>query len=260
MDLRELPTRQFVRHPWEVARARFFLDLLWEYQSPRSPVRVLDVGAGDGYVARLLLERAAAGSQVVCYDQYYTDELLAAHAVDTPGGLHFTRERPAVAFDVLMLLDVLEHVADDCQLLSELVGDLVSPGGRVLVSVPAWQCLFTRHDVMLGHCRRYRPRQLQALASSVGLELLASGGLFHGLLPVRVAAKLGELSRGVRSKPAPGATVDYAATGIADWHAGKLATTLVGACLATDTRVSRWLARLHLPRPGLSTWVLGRKR
>jgi 16S rRNA G1207 methylase RsmC len=71
MDLREMPDAPFRRHPWEVARARFFAQVLSDAGWLDAPRAVLDVGAGDGFLARQLLERLPAGSRVVCFDSEY---------------------------------------------------------------------------------------------------------------------------------------------------------------------------------------------
>jgi len=48
--------------------------------------------------------------------------------------LSFTNQRPDRAFDLVLLLDVLEHVADDCDLLADVVRDLVRPGGFLVAA------------------------------------------------------------------------------------------------------------------------------
>jgi hypothetical protein len=58
--------------------------------------------------------------------------------------------------------DVLEHIEDDAAAVAK-VRSLLSPGGTAIVSVPAYQWLFGRHDVELGHYRRYTRGNLRAL-------------------------------------------------------------------------------------------------
>jgi SAM-dependent methyltransferase len=256
VDLHELPDQPFQRHPWEIARARFFRDLLAKQGALAAPRRILDVGAGDGYLARQLLAAMPAGSAVVCFDPHYTDAQLAG--LGTAGGaVTFTRARPAGQFDLILLLDVIEHVADDSELLQQSAGAL-APGGRVLVSVPAWLSLYTKHDLFLGHHRRYRPGQLKAVVAAAGLQVEAAGGLFHGLLLVRAAEKLGELVRGVRSRPAPEAFGGGDEAGVGKWKAGQGVTRAIGAMLALDNRFSAATSAAGLDVPGLSTWALCR--
>ena len=67
------------------------------------------------------------------------------------------------------------------------------------------------------------------------------------------------LARGVHSAPAPDSAPDQAASDIAVWRGGKVATKVVDTALAADNAVSALAARLGLSVPGLSTWALGQK-
>jgi hypothetical protein len=174
----------------------------------------------------------------------------------TPG-LAFVREATAEEFDWLVLLDVLEHVPDDVAVLSGLAGKHLRPRGHALVSVPAWPLLFTRHDVMLGHHRRYRPRQLEILIEKSGLVRIDKGSLFSSLLLPRCAAKLGERVRGVRSVPPEESTTGRADTDVSDWRGGPKMTAAVGWALRQDCRAALALSRLGVELPGLSSWALG---
>jgi len=255
MDLRELPEDAMeARHPWEVTRARFFGRLVEGLQ----PARVLDVGAGDGYLARAVAARLSAACEVVCYDPLYTAVHLREPERGTGARLRYTREPPSERFDVALLLDVVEHVADDRGFLRETVARNVRPGGGVILSVPAWMQLYTRHDVELGHYRRYRPSELRALLLGCGLELVRAGALFHSLLLPRAVSKLAERARGIRSRPPAGPLAPRARTGASTWRAGELVTSAVQGALALDSWVSRTTARARLPVPGLSVWALAR--
>jgi SAM-dependent methyltransferase len=257
LDLHELPDVPFARHPWEIARARFFRQLLASRGLFDRPRRVLDIGAGDGYLAGELIAAMPAGSEAVCFDPHYSDAQLSRWK--GRGSLSFTRERPAGRFDVILLLDVIEHVADDRDLLARSAADSLAEGGVVLVSVPAWQALYTKHDQFLGHHRRYRPAGLRQVVGDAGLTLVAGGGLFHSLLLVRAAEKLAELGKGVRSRPDPATFGGGDEAGVGQWKGGKLLTGAIGAMLAADNGLSAATARLGLGVPGLSTWALCRK-
>ena len=73
MDLRELPSHAFARHPWETTRARFFLRVLRDHVDDPS-LSVVDFGSGDGFFARTLLKAWPAVSKVVCFDPAYPAE------------------------------------------------------------------------------------------------------------------------------------------------------------------------------------------
>ncbi|WP_041448017.1 bifunctional 2-polyprenyl-6-hydroxyphenol methylase/3-demethylubiquinol 3-O-methyltransferase UbiG [Anaeromyxobacter sp. Fw109-5] len=251
MDLVELESGAPVRrHPWEEARLAFFLRVLRGAGLLRSRVAVLDVGAGDGFIARRLAEELAPGSTVTCWDANYTAAHLASPAFAPTGRLHFTRAAPADAFGLALLLDVLEHVADDLGFLSEVVARRLLPGAHALVSVPAWPALSSSHDEGLRHHRRYAPGAARALLAGAGLEVVRGGGLFHALIPPRAAQVA--LER-LRHRPRPPAE-------LGGWSAPAPVTALVRGALSLDASLSLLLSRLGIDLPGLSWWALCRKR
>src|SRR5689334_14381207 len=127
MDLSELPSRPFRRHPWEAARFRFAWDVLRSAGLDRSPVTVLDAGAGDGWFATQLLARMPAGAEVTCWDVGYSADDLARLVATAPPRMRFTASRPGSTFDALLLLDVLEHVENDRTFLDRLVAENLRP-------------------------------------------------------------------------------------------------------------------------------------
>jgi SAM-dependent methyltransferase len=262
VDLKELYGGASRRHPWETARVRHFLRLLERNGALATSRRVLDVGAGDGFFARALVERLGAGAGVVCFDAHYADEHLRQLAANGDGRrVTFARTEPEDEFDLVLLLDVVEHVPDDHAFLSGIVRRRLGAGGMALVSVPAWETLYTRHDVALGHFRRYRPEQLQGLVEAAGLEVIDVGNLFHSLLPVRALQKLGELVSGHRSRPeGPGFGQTHEDLGVGAWRVGALVTGAIDRCLDLDNVLGGRLGFGSWRLPGLSTWALARKR
>jgi SAM-dependent methyltransferase len=256
MDLTEVPEpgtsagSPFRRHPWELARARFFARVVGKAGGLSTARRVLDVGAGDGFLARALLQQMSPGGQVVCVDTHYSDQDLRRFGDPPVAGLSFTRVRPAGAFDLVLLLDVVEHIEDDRGFLAEIVSQSLAPAGMVLVSVPAWQFLYSQHDVELKHFRRYSPGQCRRLLEGSGLRILRSGGLFHSLLLPRLIQRLREgkvtAGKSAGSKPAD----------LGDWRGGPLVSSAVGMALLVDNQVSHLMALLGTQAPGLSYWAL----
>jgi SAM-dependent methyltransferase len=151
----------------------------------REPERILDVGAGSGFFARKLLERTAARS-AVCVDTGY-----AADRTDRVGSkpLVFQRSIAADAADLVLLMDVIEHVDDDAQLLAHY-GALVKPGTRFVISVPAFPWLWSQHDEFLEHRRRYTRRSLLSAISAAGLRPTGSFYFFASIFPAVVAHRL----------------------------------------------------------------------
>ena len=250
MDLRErraaeLGAGDAHRHPWEVARARFFRGVIADHIDRAAVTRVLDVGAGDGWFAHELLPDLPAGAQLVCWDINYRSSDLAV-----PAGERITRtaQRPEGPFDLILLLDVIEHVEDDDAFLADDVVPLLAEGGRAVVSVPAYPRLYCEHDRMLEHHRRYRPADLRALLAR-HLRIVAFGSLFTTLLAPRAVTVAMERA-GRRNDT----------TGVGAWNGGAALTAALTGVLDADAAVGRRLARQRLVPgarlPGLSTWAV----
>ena len=158
------------------------------------------------------------------------------------------REAGDGTYDVVLLLDVLEHVEDDRGFLVQSVLPHVSPSGRLVISVPAHGWLFSEHDRYLKHYRRYSTRQIRSLLTEVA-EIEQDGGLFSSLLPVRAVAVVAERVR----QPPP-------STGVGAWRGGVYTTHAVEAALRMDAHVGRRLAERGLRVPALTYWAVVRTK
>ena len=175
MDLSEAPF-MLNRHPWELSRVAMISRLV---ASRLTGTNVGDVGAGDAYFAKYVAARF--GARVTAVDPHFSATGLIA-GIECLASLDTI---PPESLDVAFLMDVLEHVEDDALLLREAVAK-VRPGGVLLITVPAWRILFSRHDGNLKHHRRYDPRQISALLSSIqGLRVDKTFGFYFSLFLLR---------------------------------------------------------------------------
>ena len=152
-------------------------------------------------------------------------------------------------------MDVIEHVPDDVEFLSDLCQRFLSRGGQLLCTVPAWPSLFSNHDVALKHFRRYTPTMGIKTLTAAGLSTRHTGGLFHGLALVR---KL-QVARGARAEPLDdpfSIPESHESVGLAAWNAPKVVTGLVTGVLTAEGLVSGVASRLGIELPGLSWWAL----
>ncbi len=250
MDLSERRGTSPRRHPWEKARANFFRRVVQQTLPSSQPLSVLDVGAGDGYLASALFADLPAGSRLVCVDSNYSDADLATYRASAPPSLSFVRERPGDRYDVILLLDVIEHVPDDAAFLRVLTEENLSQDGMILVSVPARQSLFSKHDEALGHYRRYSPAQLRRVMAANGLVVRKAGGLFHSLLFPRTWSVVREKFLRLLAKEPP---LPPAAD---DWKAGHWISKGVDRLLAADNALSHACSELGWDLPGLSVWAV----
>ncbi|WP_237214819.1 class I SAM-dependent methyltransferase [Falsiroseomonas oryziterrae] len=158
--------------------------------------RVLDVGAGSGFFARALLERTAI-AEATCLDPFY-----ASDRDETVEGkpLRFRRAAAPGDADLIVMMDVLEHVEDDLDLLAEHAG-AAAPGTDVLISVPALRWMWSGHDVFLEHHRRYTLEDVTQLTRAAGLEVVRGMYFFAGVLPFAMLARAPDLIGRVRGQP-----------------------------------------------------------
>ena len=149
------------------------------------PGPILDVGSGSGFFARKLLESGQA-TEATCVDPGYP-----ADSEEQVNGrpMRFRRRVGGSGATLVLMMDVLEHVADDGALLAEYVARM-PPGACVLVTVPAFQALWSGHDVFLEHHRRYTLREVERLLGAAGLQMELGCYFYAALLPLAAAARL----------------------------------------------------------------------
>jgi SAM-dependent methyltransferase len=148
------------RHWWFAGRRRIVNAELERLSLP-SPASTLDAGCGSG---RNMVDLARYGPVAGLELSPQAAEIAVARGV---GEVRMGRVEELPwddgTFDLVTCLDVIEHTPDDEITLREL-RRVTRPGGFLLVTVPAYQALWSAHDVLSGHFRRYRPRTLtQAL-------------------------------------------------------------------------------------------------
>ncbi|MDM7460396.1 MAG: class I SAM-dependent methyltransferase [bacterium] len=165
---------------WFVARRRLALSLAQTYVNPLNG-RILDAGCGTG---ALLAELQAIGCAVGV-----DVEREALRLTLQRGTLNVAQARlealpfTDAAFQVAFALDVLEHLPDDRPALRELYRVLGS-GGVLVVAVPAYRWLWSKHDVALAHYRRYTARELQARLTEAGFQVRKLSYALCLLLPL----------------------------------------------------------------------------
>lgn len=150
-----------------------------------SPSIILDVGAGSGFFSKKLLSDTLA-KEAWCVDISYDDD---SDALESGKPLHFRRSIDEVNADLVLLMDVLEHVENDVGLLKDYANK-VPLGARFLISVPAFQFLWSGHDVFLEHKRRYRLNQMEDVARQAGLTVQHSAYYFGAVFPIAATIRL----------------------------------------------------------------------
>lgn len=183
--------RLYERHWWWRARERMVLGLV----RPRVPEGgfgpILDVGCGDG----LFFE--ALGAYGVP-EGIEVDAGAVSEAGRTRGTIHVRPFdegfEPDRAFGLILMLDVVEHLDDDVAALRH-ARRLLAAGGTLIVTVPALPCLWTRHDDLNHHRRRYTRRTLERALGAADLEVERIFYYFHWLVLPKLLVRVYERLR-----------------------------------------------------------------
>ena len=163
---------------WYRARAELLRAALARYVG--APERILDVGSADGPSVGWLRDHGP----VVPLD-------LDPRGLESGGVCASAEALPfaGATFEVVTAFDVVEHCAGEHAALSELCRVLV-PGGRLLVSVPAYQWAWTGHDVENGHHRRYTRARATRAVERAGLQVLRASYGFTSVFPAFAVERL----------------------------------------------------------------------
>lgn len=174
-------------HWWFVGRRRILTALIERFRPKAGPMRILEIGCGTGSNIAML-------QQFGTVDAVEPDDQARAFAVRRTGLAIKGGYLPDVPlqdgyYDLIVLLDVLEHIPDDEGALIALRPKL-APGGRLLLAVPAMPSLWSGHDVAHHHQRRYTARMLEAVVGAAGYSKLHRGAFNTLLLPTIVGVRM----------------------------------------------------------------------
>ncbi len=184
------------RHWWYRGRLRIVLREVERLAIPPG-ARILDAGCGSGRV----LDELARFGRVSGVD-LSSDAVAAASA---RGHARVSRAPieelpfPDSSFHLVTCLDVIEHIRDDRHALRELFR-VTRPGGHLLVTVPAYQALWSAHDERNEHRRRYRRGSLRAVAAAAGWQLVRDTHFNSLLLAPAATVRLAGRVRDVRRR------------------------------------------------------------
>jgi SAM-dependent methyltransferase len=140
------------------------------------PIKVLDVGAGSGFFSKYLLDNSSV-KEAWCVDTSYKKN---SQIIEKNKSTYFRRSVEKIDVDLILFMDVLEHVDDDLMLLKEYLKK-VNKNTHILITVPAFNFLWSEHDDFLEHKRRYSLNEVEKLLKKSGLKI-ERGVYFFGLV------------------------------------------------------------------------------
>ncbi len=233
---------------WSVVRK--FVDHL-------APKTILEIGCGQGAFGARLASRA----DYLAVEPDATSFAVAQRRIESAGGRIRNATSDAIdsdtTYDLVCAFEVLEHIENDAAALKSW-RDLVSPGGRILLSMPAWQERFNHWDTMVGHYRRYSPDQCRDVLATAGftdVEVVLYGwplGYATENVRSRIAARRGRASEGGGT-----ANARWGATSMQERTAssGRVLQPKAVAGMAVQLATSPFIALQRL-RPGYGTGLV----
>ncbi len=247
-------------HYWHVHRRSIILNQLRKFVEPHSGTRLIEIGCGIGTVATHLNDHG------YCVD--YADvhgaalELAARRARDVLGEranerrflrMDISRGLPLKIWSGIMLFDVLEHIPDDQGTLEGLHAGLAPvKDGFVVLTVPAFQFLWSPWDDVEKHKRRYTLESLTSVLRRSGFDIVQSTYFFGPLFFAALGMKSARLLKNA-------ITGGQKAHGIGDLTESKNIDVLNRLMLGVLSGERRWLDQSTLPL-GTSIFVIARRR
>ena len=224
------------RHWWYRARRAILADLIRREVAPPADARILEIGCGTGHN----LEMLGRFGQLEAIE---LDDESRAIAEKRLGRGIMSARLPELAgipdrhYDMIAALDVIEHIDDDVGAIAAIATRL-KPGGKFIMTVPAHPWMWSAHDTVNHHKRRYSKRGLRQLIEGSPLRLQKIGYFNSLLFPLAIADRIASKLRGKDDADV------------------KLPSAPVNSALETVFAAERHLVgRLPLP-PGLSLFAV----
>ena len=228
------------RHWWYRARREVIADLIRREARPPENAAILEIGSGTGHnLAMLGGFGHVDGLELDASARAVAEKRLGRPVLDAP--LPELRGVPEHHYDLIAALDVIEHIDDDAAALAAIATKL-KRGGKFVMAVPAHRWMWSAHDVVNHHKRRYSKSSLKRLIDSSPLKLDKIGYFNSLLFPLAVAERAASKLRGREDADV------------------KLPAAPLNSLLEAVFRSERYLVgRLPLP-PGLSLFAVASAR
>jgi 2-polyprenyl-3-methyl-5-hydroxy-6-metoxy-1,4-benzoquinol methylase len=242
MDLTESKSDNANRHFWELSRADM---ILAEIQNPRGKA-CMDFGAGDLYFSQRLY--AKTHSRVTAFDP------MGAYAIDTNELLatnNLQKIDPLKKYDQIFLMDVLEHVEKE-EIVLDPIKNLLHAEGTLFITVPAYQFLFSGHDVFLKHFRRYTKSSLSKALEKHGFKVSEIWYFYFSLYLVRILQKW-------TTPKDKFANPDQLGVGGWGFSEASAPTVFFRFVLNVDFTICKFLSKVGIFLPGLSVYAKCKK-
>lgn len=257
MDLKEAKDKKApsCRHPWETARLEVIFYFLKKYLPDinDNEYLCLDIGCGDTFFIEQLSKRMAKSS-FYGIDTAFNDRMI--HEYNNSGKANNIRLYKSLESagdninkhaDIVLLLDVLEHIEDDISFLKWFrSSDIITDNTLFIITAPAFQSLFCSRDEFLEHYRRYTNKSLKSSIDKSGFVTISSGYFFTILLKLRcLQVFLEKIKKPVLKD-----------TQVGTWNQNRFLNNFLKKILIIDFNITLLFKKTGVNIPGLSNYVI----
>ena len=191
-------------HWWFVGRRKIINTFIKNHISKKNNLQILEAGCGTGGNLELLsnygtlfaFEKEPGALDKSIFTSKQINKKILLKRGSFPDDIPFDDNQ----FDLVCILDVLEHIEDDENALAKLRSKL-KPGGYLLITVPAYQWLWSQHDEMNHHKRRYNSRSLKKVINKNNFDYIKLTYFNSILFPIAAFVRLLNLEKNLSNNP-----------------------------------------------------------
>ncbi len=216
--------------------------------------KILDLGCGDLFFLKHF-SKDKPETEFYAIDIAFDKDFIEAEKhshIKLYDSLKKLPENNNLRFDLIILMDVVEHIENDINFLKHLIeSPFVSSSTIFFITVPAYNKLFFSHDKFLGHFRRYSNRSIDNTTTEAGLRTIDKGYFFFSLLIPRLFQVWKEKLKGGKNV--------ISGTGLTHWNKNKALTMILKSFLIFDFRIHKSFKAMGIRTPGLSNYIICKK-
>ncbi len=235
-------------HWWFKARLQILEKLIKKKIFKNQPLTILNAGAATGATSLMLKNYGKVKS--LEYDKECADFLSEILEEEVSNASLTELPFEENTFDLVCAFDVIEHIEDDHKAVAESY-KVIKENGYIFLTVPAFQELWSNHDEINHHYRRYRLKELINLVEKNGFEVVYSTYFnFILFMPIFIIRKLSKLLPSKKEKESTGSDFEK-------FKSNKILDSILNRVLLSENH----LLNLNLTLPfGVSALIIGIKK
>lgn len=227
------------QHPWKLSRKEMLIPILEKTQF----LNCADIGGNDMFYTKKM--REMTNGNVYAVDITFPEE---GEIRDNITCLNNIEKLPENELDTIVMMDVLEHIKDDELFFNNIVKKL-KPEGTLLITVPAAQFLFSEHDVIAMHHRRYNRKRLIKLLNHKDIKVKKCHYFYTSLFLIQLLLKFLKKDK-----------IKVNRTEKWKYSEKSVITKILKTILNIDFYINKILDKFYIHLPGLSLLAVCKKR